>query len=73
MNRKKFSVEQIVTVLKQGRSGDACCRPDPDRSGSRNRRSIAGRSSMLAWSPTRCGSSGSWRRRTGGCRSWWPS
>ena len=61
MKKKRFSIEQIVAVLKQAELG----MPVADlirQVGSRNRRSTAGRSSTQGCSRIRCESSSSCRK-----------
>ena len=56
MERKRYSVEQIVAAVKQherGLPGGAL----PANWGSRSRPSIAGKRSLAAWRPQRCGNS----------------
>ena len=55
MKRKRFSVEQIVAVLKQAELGGTGGGAD-GRWGSLSRRSTAGRSGTPAWKWTKCGS-----------------
>jgi hypothetical protein len=54
MKKKRFSVEQIVGVLKQAEVGVPVAELIR-KGGSASRPSIAGRSSTLVWSRTRCG------------------
>ena len=66
MKGKRFSVEQIVAVLKQVELGLPVADAIRARRGFRSRRSTAGRSAMLAFSRSRCVSSSSFRRRMRG-------
>ena len=66
MKKKRFSVEQIVAVLKQAELGLPVADLIRQVGISEQRTSIAGRSSMRAWKRTRCASSSSLPRRTPG-------
>lgn len=63
MKRKRFSVEQIVAVLKQAELGTPVSEVIRHL-GIADRPSIAGRSGMLVWSRIRSASSNSSRTRT---------
>ena len=65
VKRKRFSVEQIVAVLKQAELGVPVAELIR-QVGIRSRRCIAGKSSTKGWRPIRCASSSNSRKRTGG-------
>jgi putative transposase len=72
MKRKRFSVEQIVAVVKQAELG----LPVADlirRVASRNKLFIAGRRNTPVWNRTRRANSSNWLMKTRALRSWWPS
>lgn len=65
MKKKRFSVEQIVGVLKQAEVGGPVAEVI-GRQGSASRRSTAGRRSMRAWRWIRCARWLNCRKRTCG-------
>jgi hypothetical protein len=66
MKRKRFSVEQIVAVLKQAELGLPVAELTRQVEGSRSRPFIVGSSSTGAFSQIKCASSRCCRMRTRG-------
>ena len=70
MKRKRFSEEQIITILKQAEGGLPV--PELIRQHGICEGTTAGRASTAGWNSTRPSVSNNSKMRTAGLSGWWP-